>query len=152
MQSEYNIPYKTYSAIIQKGNELYFDALLAGKAICPMPGLGEFQIHKYKERSSRRRIDWGLWKREKVYALIDNSHTDGYQFFVKWTKYRGLKHIMVYRFYLIQSAKRKLYNAIMNGLDAPIHDQNHITYGRKQHELLQYRRSLRKGQERSGAE
>lgn len=145
--SIYDIDYKLYSKIMQEGNKLYLEALFRGKVIKPLPGLGEFQVYKYNVDPGKKVVDWGSWYRNGIYKYIDNDHSGGKRFFVKWIKCRTTKHMSGYRFTMIKYARGKLYEAIVNGLDAPIHNQKHKTRRRMIDEFCKYKRSLRQSQE-----
>lgn len=122
-KSIYDIPYKKYHEVLYRGNQLYTEALMQGKSIRPLVGLGEFQVFKYRQTEKRRVVDWAAWHKDGTYKFIENEHSSGYRFFVKWIKYRPLKNIRSYRFSMILYAKKKLAEAIFAGLDAPVHSQ-----------------------------
>lgn len=119
----YDVSLKTFHDVIYRANQLYTEALVSGKSIKPMPGLGEFQVYKYKQNPTKPVVDWGSYYRDGVYKMLSNEHTNGYRFFIKWVKYRRLHNIRCYKFSMILYAKRKLRDAIRAGLDAPVHDQ-----------------------------
>ena len=116
----YDINQKLYNEIICRSNQLYVDALMEGRAVRPLPGLGEFQVHKYKSSKSGKVVDWASYYNRGVYKLILNEHSDGFRFFVKWTKNRKLRNIRSYRFSLTTTSRKKLHAAVLDGLDAPV--------------------------------
>lgn len=114
--SIYSINLKTYKDIIKNCIEVLIEMLIEGKTFSIPYSLGEMRIIRYKVKNWKKAgINWKETKETGSYVYYTLNHTEGYKFYIEWTKNKKSFLGQTYwRFHPHKSCKLKLSKAVLN--------------------------------------
>jgi hypothetical protein len=127
---EKDVNYEDYRRIVKKLQRKVVDEICSGKVVKLPVGLGYLFVTGrkspgYQDGKIILPVNWGatekLWreneqaKKDRKRVYMEDHHTDGYYYTVKWMHYKGLRNSMLYKYKSTLQINQALKEAIFSG-------------------------------------